>query len=63
MRQSGLCRLPDGVDDADFALVVSGVNASGACYLSGPVCIVTEKADCPAQSGTYAVDNVVRTEQ
>ncbi len=44
--------------DADFALVVSGALPAGACNLTGGGCVMTDRADCLAQGGTYAGDYV-----
>jgi hypothetical protein len=44
--------------DVDFALVVSGVYATGACSLPGGGCIVTDLTDCLAQGGTFVGDGV-----
>jgi hypothetical protein len=45
--------------DADFALVISGAVAVGACHLPGGGCVITDRADCLAQSGTYDGDHTV----
>jgi len=56
LAQDGHTETP--AEDADFALVVSGVYATGACTLPGGGCIVTDLADCLAQGGTFLGDNV-----
>ncbi len=49
---------PNDPDDAAFALVMGGVLAAGKCLLPGGGCVVTDRADCIAQSGTYVGDNL-----
>ena len=56
VNQDGHVETPGEPYDADFALVVSGVQPFGGCYLPGGVYVVTDRADCLAQGGAYDGD-------